>query len=493
VDARLGELIWPVPADAAEGSRSVTVRVTDGGEPSLFAERTFTLRVVSTVTLGGKVRFHANPLLMVPGVRVAVAGGVTRTAATPVTGDFSFDLDVGGDYDLTATKLEEIPGAQGVSTLDITLIRRHLLGISALDSPYKLLAADVNRSDSVSTLDITLIRRLILGLTNNFPSGAWRFVPSNGFFPNPDAPWGFEAARKHRGLGAASSTEDFIGIRMGDVNGSWTPSVPPPPVPAFGPGEPPVGDVDKPAVEATLDSAAGSSVGAPWLSVAMQPQRARLAAGGFVQAGADEFELPVTVSGISKLGGIQFALQWNPEVLEFVRVAGTELPRFDETCFNAAEALRGVFRLAWTDPLGLDFTIAKPTHPMPVVRLVCRARTAAPAVSALRFLRKGPTAVELSADLALLTTDLVEGPVWLGRGPEQARLEVLMLRSGEVVLQVPTWHGAGSVVETISDLSRPDWQVLGTFKGDGTAVRVPMVPIPASGPTRAYSRLRFEF
>ena len=454
--------------------------------PYLVADGSMT--VVPSVTLGGKVRFHANPALMVPGVQVAVSGGAARNALTASTGGFNFDLDVGRDYDLTAAKLEETPPSQGVSTLDITVLRRHILSIALLDSPYKLLAADVNRSDSVTTLDITLMRRLILGITNNLPSGAWRFVPSDVVFSNPQVPWGIEAARKHRGLASASSAQDFIGIRMGDVNGSWTPVAPPPPAPGL--GDRPANAVDKPLSQEVQNAAAISGSGESPFPVVPPPQRARLAVGGFVHAGAGEFEVPVTVSGISKLGGIQFALRWNPEVLEFVRFAGTDLPRFDDTNLSAVGASRGVFRLSWNDPLGGDVAIADPSKPMPVLRLVFRPRTPAPAVSALGFLREAPTPVELSAGLVLLATELVEQPLWLGRSPAETGLSVPRLGVSGGALEVPTWRGARTVVEVLHDLSRPDWQVLGTFDGNGAAVSV---PVPASGPAQGYYRLRLEF
>jgi len=238
IDPATGVFRWtPGEADEA-GVYPIAVRVTDSGDPPQSATRVFTVTVRPPVALGGKVRFFSNPDLVVPGVHVAVSGGVTGSAVSSLTGDFGFDLHLGRDYELTASKSEETPGSQGVSTLDITLVRRHILGIGVLDSPYKVLAADVNQSGSISTLDITLMRRLILGLTNNLPSGAWKFVPSNVAFPNPQVPWGIEAARRYRGLGAGSLTEDFIGIRMGDVNGSWTPAPPPPPVlpPAPAPG-----------------------------------------------------------------------------------------------------------------------------------------------------------------------------------------------------------------------------------------------------------------
>ncbi|RLA19607.1 MAG: hypothetical protein DRQ56_05050, partial [Gammaproteobacteria bacterium] len=65
----------------------------------------------------------------------------------------------------------------GVSTLDLVRIQKHLLGLEPFTSPYKLIAADANNSESVTALDLVEIRKLILGLNLEFPNNeSWRFV-----------------------------------------------------------------------------------------------------------------------------------------------------------------------------------------------------------------------------------------------------------------------------------------------------------------------------
>jgi hypothetical protein len=46
----------------------------------------------------------------------------------------------------------------GVSTLDMVQIQKHLLGIVPFTDPYQFIAADVNNSQSVSTIDLVEIR-----------------------------------------------------------------------------------------------------------------------------------------------------------------------------------------------------------------------------------------------------------------------------------------------------------------------------------------------
>jgi len=54
----------------------------------------------------------------------------------------------------------------GISTLDMILILKQIVGLEPFDSPYKFIAADVNKSGTVTTADIVAIRRVILGIDN---------------------------------------------------------------------------------------------------------------------------------------------------------------------------------------------------------------------------------------------------------------------------------------------------------------------------------------
>ncbi|MBK9272213.1 MAG: redoxin domain-containing protein [Saprospiraceae bacterium] len=55
----------------------------------------------------------------------------------------------------------------GITTQDIILIQRHILGMSQLTS-LQLAAADVNNSGTVTTADINELRKFILGITDRF-------------------------------------------------------------------------------------------------------------------------------------------------------------------------------------------------------------------------------------------------------------------------------------------------------------------------------------
>jgi hypothetical protein len=91
---------------------------------------------------------------------------------------------------LTFTPYKDDNPLNGVTTYDLVLISRHILGIEPLGSPYKMIAADANRSGAVLTSDVVELRKLILGIYGNLPNNtSWRFVPRSFVFTNPDNPF----------------------------------------------------------------------------------------------------------------------------------------------------------------------------------------------------------------------------------------------------------------------------------------------------------------
>lgn len=111
----------------------------------------------------------------------------------------------------------------GVTTYDLALISKHILAIEPLDSPYKMIAADANKSGSITTFDILEIRKLILGLYTSLPNNnSWRFVDHSFAFPNPSNPFQttFPETISVQDAMANFMHEDFMGVKVGDVNNS---------------------------------------------------------------------------------------------------------------------------------------------------------------------------------------------------------------------------------------------------------------------------------
>lgn len=166
----------------------------------------------------GQVLTEAGTQL--PYVLIRLSGSQNKSSRTDGAGNYRFAaLEEGGDYSLIPL-LDEDP-RNGVSTFDLILIRKHILGMSLLNSPYKLIAADVNNSGTITVLDMIQLQRLILGYTTEFRENrSWRFVDAGHVFTNPQNPWssGFPEVVNINNLGGQISGADFVAIKIGDVN-----------------------------------------------------------------------------------------------------------------------------------------------------------------------------------------------------------------------------------------------------------------------------------
>ncbi|MBL7795671.1 MAG: HYR domain-containing protein [Saprospiraceae bacterium] len=144
-----------------------------------------------------------------------------QVTTTDITGAYQFlQVPVQGDYMLTPTKDND--PLNGVSTFDLVLINKHILGLEPLSSPYKMIAADANASKSITTFDIVELRKLILGIYTDLPNlPVWRFVDKTFQFPNLSNP--FQSIFPENILLPDLSSQpqpDFVAVKVGDVNGN---------------------------------------------------------------------------------------------------------------------------------------------------------------------------------------------------------------------------------------------------------------------------------
>ena len=162
---------------------------------------------------------------------VKLISAVTDSTEPDNNGIFSFISIKSGNYTLKALKNNDVNKANGVTTLDIALIQSHILGKNLLNSPYKIIAADVNGDGKITTLDLVYIKRLILGLDTTFTNSTtkenrlWAFVDSSYKFPDTTNPFPFKDSISFVGLNANQTNQTFIGVKLGDVNWDWNPTL----------------------------------------------------------------------------------------------------------------------------------------------------------------------------------------------------------------------------------------------------------------------------
>jgi len=179
---------------------------------------------ICNVTISGKIQTEDNK--SVPGVTVNLNGSQTQSMNTASDGLYSFTVNAGGNYTVTPSKVNDLTTNIGVTTVDISLIRRHVLGSTLLNSPYKIIAADGSNSGTVSTGDIPPVRIVVLSNTAKFPplnSRLWEFVSS---YNMATSPFTIVTTKTYNNLTTNQLNQDFIGVKVGDVNNSWTPGTP---------------------------------------------------------------------------------------------------------------------------------------------------------------------------------------------------------------------------------------------------------------------------
>lgn len=191
-------------------------------------------------------------------------------------------------YTIAATKNDENP-LNGLTTFDLVLISKHIIGLQPFTEPWQTVAADLNCNGMVTTFDIVVGRKLILGLDNELACGAWKFVPQG----SPVA--------------ANGSCVDFTGVKLGDITG-----------PYFAP---------PPSERAAF--------------VLKAPDR-QLKAG-------ESFTLLLDATEAIRLQSLQIDLKIEPNTLKINKVNSSQLAGFDGTCYNASLLENGHLPILWID------------------------------------------------------------------------------------------------------------------------------------------------
>ncbi len=128
------------------------------------------------------------------------------------------DNPMNSDYLIRSNRSDDY--LNGVSTLDLLLIQKHILGQTILDSPYKMIAADINNDFEITAIDLIELRKLILGVHSALPNNySWNAIDADQDL-NTDNVWTYKDYRVIYNMEANKMEEDFIAVKIGDVNGN---------------------------------------------------------------------------------------------------------------------------------------------------------------------------------------------------------------------------------------------------------------------------------
>jgi hypothetical protein len=251
----------------------------------------------------------------VENVSITLEGnGLSIFDVTAANGMYGFEnLVEGQNYSVTPL-LDENP-LNGVSSFDLVLISKHILQLEQLDSPYKIIAADINHSGSVTTMDMVELRKLILHIDDDFANNtSWRFVEAAYVFPTPTNPFAtvFPEEVNINGL-AADEEHDFVGVKIGDVNGSAVAN-------QFAQAE------DRSAVD----------------ELVFEIENQKVVVGQTV-------DVTFRSDNFNAIHGYQFSLGFDQAVLQFNEVQTGTLANLNEDNFGLALLDNGVITTSWTN------------------------------------------------------------------------------------------------------------------------------------------------
>jgi len=253
------------------------------------------------------------------------SGQVTDTVYVQGNGEFPLDENLlsgaNQDNEITIRPIKDTDPLNGVSTFDLVKIQKHLFGVEPFQHALQYIAADADRNYVLTAHDALELRRLILGIYTELPENtSWRFIPDDHVFPPPGNPIAGPIPEsvtfdRHR----TEPLPDFFAVKVGDVNGN--------------------------AVTSSL------SESQPRSRVSLALPDMRLERGQSVR-------VPVRVTDLEILEGLQAAFEFDPTQLRVTSLIPGALPEFAADNFFQPEP--GVLTLSWSSPVAMTLGYPSP-------------------------------------------------------------------------------------------------------------------------------------
>ncbi|MEM9547170.1 MAG: hypothetical protein AAGA77_14410 [Bacteroidota bacterium] len=112
----------------------------------------------------------AGNLVYIEGVDILNENNsATTTSFAPPT-SFPINFVIPGDENHSFCYTYDTPVLNGVTTFDLVLITKHLLGIECFTTPKQYIAADADRNGHIEQDDVDLIQDVILHILPDFPN-----------------------------------------------------------------------------------------------------------------------------------------------------------------------------------------------------------------------------------------------------------------------------------------------------------------------------------
>lgn len=273
-----------------------------------------TCEQADNIEIGGDIQTWNNPK-PVPGVKVTLTGSVSAMQTTDATGTYLFAVP--NNSNTTVKCFKETAGLDGITGADILLIKRHVLGLQPLVSPYQFVAADVSGEGNLSILDYSRIQLVALGLEQHIPgSPDWKFVPKSYVFPVPPLSVPFPDSISHLPATMSFLDDDFVAVRMGDVNGNIMPTF--------------TGD--------DVDDRSET------LHIRLDEREYRA---------GETIAMPFKANDFTQRSGFQMTLRFDPSALQLENIEPGVVPDMSAANFGTMRVADGLLTMLWVTPVPL--------------------------------------------------------------------------------------------------------------------------------------------
>lgn len=429
--------------------------------------RSGTLSIVpapAEIHLSGKIRYYSGGQA-VSDVAVQLRGGSTADGVGKEDGSFDIRTPSKVPIALSLEKQTDSPSNRGVTVLDLLLVERHILGKESLDSPWKRLAANVDRQGGINAADIFLMRQVIHGSADRYVSGqpVFHFLPASTVFSNAAQPWDAPDFIRYESPAENLSGQDFFGVKLGDVDGDW----------------------------GGIASYAPNSIGnrlfiASRKPSALKSQPVALAAVFDRNQGAELSVAMQAAGGFHAVTSLQFTLVWNPAELALDGISRFGLPNLSESHFGTRRAKQGRLSFAWADASlkGATLDVRESLFSLRFRRLADKIKTP------MRFGAE-PTPALAFKGLSSVALDLLRSG---GNAAQSSKIDFdfVMTEAGNSKIFLTVWgeEGARCYLERADQLPTDDWMTIDEQPGQGGWIRFEDL---AQEKQNRFYRVRMEF
>ncbi|NND07276.1 MAG: T9SS type A sorting domain-containing protein, partial [Saprospiraceae bacterium] len=251
--------------------------------------------ITANTAVTGNIQNELNESIQEVSVRAELDNGQVLDYLTTASGAYAFATALGESIKVTPVK--DLHDMNGISTLDLVKMQKHILAKERLENQHREVAADVNNDGKISTLDLIQLRKMILGKIDKLPeSKSWRFFD--------------KVSNKEQyeiNINDAPMQLNWLGVKIGDVN---------------------------------LDADPKRSAGRSANHLVLNVDNVKMNAGSkyVVNFGAGSF---------SDITGYQYTLNFDPSALKVVNVMDSEALNLTDENYGLNRLEEGIITSSW--------------------------------------------------------------------------------------------------------------------------------------------------